>query len=122
VAGHHRDIERRWIGAARGEIWRDGPGRIAVGAEDDRGDALRDLRFREWIGFEAVGGVIVDVDKSGGDDEAFGLNDSFIELRLEIRCDRGDAVSQDADVDFAKRGAGTVGYLSVADENRGVVT
>jgi hypothetical protein len=45
VAGHHGDVERGRIGSPSGEIWRDGPRRIAVGAEDDGGDALRDLRF-----------------------------------------------------------------------------
>jgi hypothetical protein len=65
VAGHHRDVERGRIGAACGEIRRDGPRGIAVGAEDNGGDALRDLRFGERVGFEAVGGVIVDVDEAG---------------------------------------------------------
>ena len=105
------------IGAARGEIRRDGPRGIAVGAEDDGGDALRDLRFGERIGFEAVGGVIVDVDEAGGEDETFGVDDLFAGLRFEICGDGGDAVARDADVGFAKRGAGAVGDFGVDDED-----
>jgi hypothetical protein len=118
VAGHHRDVEGWRIGAARGEIGRDGPGGIAVGAEDDGGDALRDLRFGERIGFEAVGGVIVDVDEAGGEDEAFGVDDLVAGLRLEIGSDGYDAVAGDANVEFAERRAGAVGDLGVEDEDR----
>ena len=83
---------------------------------------MGDLRFGERVGFEAVGGVIVDVDEAGGEDEASSFNYSFIGFRFEIRGDSGDAVFQDADIELAKRGAGAVGNLAVADENRGVVT
>ncbi len=117
VAGHHRDVERGRIGAARGEIGRDGPRGIAVGAEDDGGYALRDLRFGERIGFEAVGGVIVDVDEAGGEDEAFGVDDSFIGLRFEVGGDGEDAVAGDADAEFAEWGASAVGDLGVEDED-----
>ena len=96
---------------------RDGPRRIAVGAEDDGGDALRDLRFGERIGFEAVGGVIVDIDEAGGEDEAFGVDDSFVGLRLEIGGDGDDAVAGDADVEFAERGAGAVGDFGMEDQD-----
>jgi hypothetical protein len=117
VAGHHRDVEGRRIGAARGEIGCDGPWGIAIGAENDSGDALRDLRFSERIGFKAVGGVIVDVDEAGGEDEAFGVDDFFIGLRLEVGSDGSDAVADDADIEFAQRGAGAVGDLGVKDED-----
>jgi hypothetical protein len=117
VAGHQGEVERGRIGAARGEIRRDGPRGIAIGSEDDGGDALRDLRFGERIGFEAVGGVIVDVDEAGGEDEAFGVDDLVAGLRLEIGGDGDDAVAGDADVEFAERGAGAVGDLGVEDED-----
>jgi hypothetical protein len=117
VSRHHRDVERRRIGAARGEVRSDGPWRIAVGAEDDSSDALRDLRFGERIGFEAVGGVIVDVDEAGGEDETFCVNDLVAGLRLEIGGDGDDAVTGDADIEFAERGAGTIGDLGVNDED-----
>jgi hypothetical protein len=117
VAGHHRDVERRRIGAACCEIGRDGPRRIAVGAENDRGNALRDLRFGERIGFEAVGGVIVDVDEAGGDDEAFGVDDFFIGQGFEMGGDGCDAVAGNANVRFAERRTGAVGDFGVDDED-----
>jgi hypothetical protein len=120
VAGHHGDVERWRIGAAGGQIGCDGPGRIAVGAEDDGGDALGDLGFGERIGFEAVGGVIVDVDEAGSEDEVFCVDDFFAGLRLEIGGDCGDAVAGDADVEFAEGGACAVGDFGVKDEDGGV--
>jgi hypothetical protein len=117
VAGHHRDVERGGIGAAGSEIRGDGPRRIAVGAEDDGGDALRYLRFGERIGFEAVGGVIVDVDEAGCEDEAFGVDDLVAGLGLEIWSDGDDVVAGDADDEFAEWCAGAVGELGVDDED-----
>src|SRR5579871_4700193 len=117
VAGHHRNVERGRIGAPRGEIRRDGPWRITVGAEDDGGDALRDLRFGERIGFEAVGGVIVNIDEAGREDEAFGVDDLVAGLGLEICGDGDDAVAGDAQVGFSERRAGAVGDFGVDDED-----
>jgi len=68
VASHHRDVECGRVCAASGEIWRERPWRVAIGSENDGGDALGDLRFGERIGFEAVGGMIVDIDEAGGED------------------------------------------------------
>jgi hypothetical protein len=59
----------------------------------------------------------MDVDEAGGDDEAFGVDDLFAGLRLEVGSDGGDAVAANADVEFVERGAGAVGDLGVEDEN-----
>jgi hypothetical protein len=62
--------------------------------------------------------VIVDVDEAGGEDEAFCVDDLVAGLGLEICGDGDDAVAGDADVEFAEWGAGAVGDLGVADEDR----
>jgi hypothetical protein len=124
VASHHGDVERWRTSAARGEIGRDGPGGIAVSAEDDGGDALRDLRFGKRIGFEAVGGVVVNIDEAGGEDQPFGVDDFFIGLRFEVGGDGEDAVAGDSDAEFAEWGTSAVGDLGVEDEDgfwRGVL-
>jgi hypothetical protein len=75
------------------------------------------LRLGERIGFDAVGGVIVDVDETWGENEAFGVDDLVAGLGLEIRGDGDDVVAGDAYVEFAERGAGAIGDLGVEDED-----
>ena len=58
----------------------------------------------------------MDVDEAGGENEAFGVDNLFAGLRLEIRGDGDDAVAGDADVGFAEGGAGAVGDFGVDDE------
>jgi hypothetical protein len=78
---------------------------------------LRDLRFGERVGFEAVGGVIVDVDEAWGEDQPFGVDDLVAGLRLEICGDGDDAVAGDADAEFSKGSAGAVGDLRVENQD-----
>src|SRR5262249_36653942 len=95
----------------------DGPGRITVGTDNERRDALSDLRFGEGIGVEATCGVIVNVDEAGGEDKAFGVQNLFGFGGFEV-ADSGDVRTSDAEVRFAERNAGTVGDLGI-DDNEG---
>jgi len=84
---------------------------------DRGGDALSDLRFGEGIGEQAVGGVIVNVDEAGSEDQPFSVHDEFALFRLQI-ANFGDVIESDADIAFAQGCAGAVGELRVDDKKR----
>ena len=92
---HHVDRGRRLL--ALREVLGDRPGRVAVGPEDERRDALRDLRLGERIGLQAVRRVVVHVDEARREDEPLAPDDPFALLRREL-ADLGDPVAFDADV------------------------
>jgi hypothetical protein len=96
VTCEDRDVERCAMFAALFDPIFYGPGRIAIWALHGGGDPLRDLRFSERVGVEAFYGVIVDVDKAGGENEPAGVEDSLAGSGREF-ADAGDAVVADAE-------------------------
>ena len=93
----------------------DGPGGIAVGADDEGSDALSDLRFRQRIREDALFGMVVNVDEAGSEDKTLGVDDGFSFFGIEFT-DADDVIVSDADIGFAQRSARAIGELSVDDE------
>jgi hypothetical protein len=84
-------------------------------AEQHRGDALRDLRRREWIAVQTVLRVVVNVDEAGREHQALGVDDCVTPSRLES-ADRSDPVFGDPNVRATQRRAGAIRYLRVDDD------
>ena len=115
VACDDSDVYGGWIFLAGLKPGKNGPWRIAVGSEDERCDALRDLGFGEGIGVESFGGVVVNVDEAGSEHKALGVENFVGFGGLEVT-DFGDARAGDAEVGLAERSAGAVGELGVDDD------
>ena len=77
---------------ALGEVFRDRPRRIAVRPEDDRRDALGDLRLEKRIRLDALGRVVVHVDEPGRENEPLAADHQLARARRK-RPDLGDLVS-----------------------------
>ncbi len=118
MADENREIEGGGVLTPRVKPGSDGPGGIAVGAENYGGDTLCDLSFGERIFVEAFGGVVVNVDEAGSEDEALCVDDGLAFLWLEV-ADGDDAVTGYADIDFAKRSASAVSDLGIDDDGGG---
>jgi hypothetical protein len=117
VAGKNRDVESGMKLLDIADPGDERPGRVAVGPLDGGGDALGDLRFGERIGEQPIGGVIVNVNEAGSEDQTVRVDHGFVFLRLQV-ANFDDVIENDADIHFAERSAGAVGELRMDDDER----
>jgi hypothetical protein len=78
---------------------------------------LRYLGLGDGIGLKSLGGVIVNVNETGSENEAFGVDDLIGFGGFEI-ANFGNAGTGYAEIGFAERSAGSVGELGVDDDER----
>ena len=115
MADRDGEIHRNRLAATLFEPRTDGPGRVAIGAEQHRRNPLRDLRRRQRITIQAFGGMIMDVDEAGCEHQPLGV-DHFIARRgLEV-ADRTDPVVCNPYAFPAQRRSGAVRHLCVDND------
>ena len=100
VADHGADVDRRGDLLDAGQIVVDWPGGAAVGADDHGGHALSHLRGGSGVAREAVGRVVVDVDKAGCQRQPMEVLVGVGAARAQAAggADRGDTIALDQQV------------------------
>src|SRR5205807_244122 len=114
MSGENREIQCSGKFAASLHPVLDGPGRVSVRTLHGSGDALGDLRFGERIAVELLEGVVVNVDKSGSEDETVSIDDAFAGSGNQF-ANGSDAIAADAQGAARKWSSGTVGEKGVDD-------
>jgi hypothetical protein len=107
VARHDEDVQRRGMRAAFGEVGGDRPRRRPVGADDDGGDPLRDLRRRARFVGQRAGRMIVQVDEPGGEHQSRAVDDAVSRAWFDI-ADRDDPILLEPHVAAASATAAAV--------------
>src|SRR6516162_3310811 len=115
VAGEGADVQSGVCLLDGAKPTDDGPRGVAIGANNDRGDALGNLGFSEGVLQEAVFGVIVNIDEAGGQDKTVGIDGRLIFFGLQFT-DADDVAESNADVRVVERRAGAIGHARVDDK------
>ena len=115
VADGGQHVERRGLAAQPIEILANRPRRAAVLPDEDRRDALRDLRRRERLGEQAVGRVVVRIDEPRREHEAVRVDDRIAGGRRDV-ADLGDPAVDHAHAARPRRRAGAVDERRVDDD------